>query len=66
MCCRSRLRSEESAPVLENGLEPLIKPVLVNLLLLGTTLVIGMLLPHLNRIRDSVRFPVMHFSSPEP
>jgi spore germination protein KB len=43
-------------PVLENGLEPLIKPVLVNLSFWAQLVVIGMLLPHLNRIRDSVRF----------
>lgn len=43
-------------PVLKNGVQLLVKPVLVSLSFWAQLVVVGMLLPHLNRIRDGVRF----------
>jgi spore germination protein KB len=43
-------------PVMENGMEPLIKPVAVSLSFYAQFVVIGMVLPYLNKIRDSVKF----------
>lgn len=43
-------------PVMENGVRPLLKPVGVSLAFYAQFVVIGMVLPYLNKIRDGVRF----------
>lgn len=43
-------------PVMENGVRPLIKPVGVSLAFYAQFVVIGMVLPYLNKIRDGVKF----------
>jgi len=43
-------------PIMENGIQPLIKPVTVSLSFYAQFVIIGMIIPHLNQIRDSVRF----------